>query len=65
MTEETNQNPETAIKLESLGDPKSSRTLKIALGISLASLFAVGLLWLDSAKNNQNVDFITLSDIFL
>ena len=56
MTEETNQNPETAIKLASLSDPKSARTLKIALGISLASLLAVGLLWLDSAKNNQNVE---------
>lgn len=63
MTEETNQNPETAIKLESLGDPKSSRTLKIALGISLASLFAVGLLWLDSAKNNQNVEHALASKL--
>ena len=63
MTEETNQNPETAIKLESLGDPKSSRTLKIALGISLASLLAVGLLWLDSAKNNQNVEHALASKL--
>ena len=63
MTEETNQNPETAIKLESLSDPKSSRTLKIALGISLASLFAVGLLWLDSAKNNQNVEHALASKL--
>ena len=63
MTEETNQNPETAIKLESLGDPKSSRTLKIALGISLVSLFAVGLLWLDSAKNNQNVEHALASKL--
>ena len=63
MTEENNQNPETAIKLESLNDPKSSRTLQIALGISLASLLAVGLLWLDSAKNNQNVEHALASKL--
>jgi uroporphyrin-3 C-methyltransferase len=56
MTEETNSQPEQTIQSESVSDPKSSRTLKIALGISLASLFSVGLLWLDSAKNNQNVE---------
>ena len=47
MTEDIQNKLASEINPESISDAKSSRTLKVALGISLVSLFAVGILWVD------------------
>ena len=56
MTEDIQNKLASEINPESISDAKSSRTLKVALGISLVSLFAVGILWVDNAKNNQTIE---------
>ena len=56
MTEDIQNKLASEINPVSISDAKSSRTLKVALGISLVSLFAVGILWIDNAKNNQTIE---------
>ncbi len=56
MTEDIQNKLASEINPESISDAKSSRTLKVALGISLVSLFAVGILWVDNAKKNQTIE---------
>lgn len=56
MNQEANNDQASAINTAPVSDKPSSRRLKIAFSLSLASLIAVALLWLSSMKNIQNLE---------
>ena len=56
MNQEINTPAESVTQSESKHDGQSARRLKLALALSVLALFAVGLLWLSSIKNNQAIE---------
>jgi len=66
MNQEANNDQASPMITEPVSDKRASRRLKIALSLSLLSLFAVALLWLSSIKNMQNLehDLATKLDTF-
>ena len=66
MSQEPNTHLPSEIDSDPPRDKQSSRRLKIAFWLSFVSLLAVGILWLSSIKNIQNLehDLATKLDIF-
>lgn len=55
MSQEINKTPESARVLAPNGEASLSRRIKVALWLSVLSLFTVSFLWLASIKNNQSI----------